>query len=370
MAPEMALGGPVDARTDVYLLGATLHHVLTGHPRHLGGNARQAMQAAILSEPHKYRPTVPAELAALANAATAREPDQRPKSAAELRRSVGAYLRHKSSLSLAHTAAARLLALRKLAGETTMQAADERQREQDVLFAEARLALKHALDEWPENPEALVTKGELEQLLSKRHARSAELERLARELDPTVSHRQRQIAMTAVGVVGVGLSVSSFVWDRSEVTPMGIFLESLGPVGIVVLNAVIFRRHLFRTALNRRSVVGLVVAVLGVTASRALGLLAGATSAQILARDSSFSRSSPSWIDHHLRLGRLGRRRACRGRVGRDDRASVRDARLRAGHGPLASPYPLFGAAAARALEGAADAGEGAAAREDSDAGR
>ena len=32
MAPEMVGGGRVDGRTDVYLLGATLHEVLTGRP--------------------------------------------------------------------------------------------------------------------------------------------------------------------------------------------------------------------------------------------------------------------------------------------------------------------------------------------------
>src|SRR5262249_35011988 len=38
MAPEMLSRkvGPIDERTDVYLLGATLHEVLTGRPRHVG----------------------------------------------------------------------------------------------------------------------------------------------------------------------------------------------------------------------------------------------------------------------------------------------------------------------------------------------
>jgi hypothetical protein len=46
--------GRADERTDVFLLGATLHHVLTGKPRHLGESALLVLYAAVYVEPFSY----------------------------------------------------------------------------------------------------------------------------------------------------------------------------------------------------------------------------------------------------------------------------------------------------------------------------
>ena len=45
IAPEMVSGNPkdVDARTDVYLLGTTLHHILTGEVRHHGDSIKAVL---------------------------------------------------------------------------------------------------------------------------------------------------------------------------------------------------------------------------------------------------------------------------------------------------------------------------------------
>jgi len=90
MAPEMVVGGVIDARTDVYLLGATLHHILLGRPRHAGTNFRAVLFAATESEPIDYPPSVPALLAALANEATSLDPAKRPAGAAEVRQAIAA----------------------------------------------------------------------------------------------------------------------------------------------------------------------------------------------------------------------------------------------------------------------------------------
>lgn len=94
MAPEMIRGaGPwLSPGTDVYLLGAALHEVLTGHARHEGGSLREALFSAWLSAPCEYPDGTPAALAALANEATSVRPEQRPPSADAFRRRIEEYL--------------------------------------------------------------------------------------------------------------------------------------------------------------------------------------------------------------------------------------------------------------------------------------
>ena len=84
MAPEQVRGKPVDARTDVYALGALAYHLVCGRPPFSGDNAI-AIGFAHLSEPppppKQIRRDVPANLEAAILAALAKAPDERPSSA-------------------------------------------------------------------------------------------------------------------------------------------------------------------------------------------------------------------------------------------------------------------------------------------------
>ncbi len=86
---EQILRGGVDARADLYSLGATLHHLVTGRvpvdaPRR--ALAVWAGQADPLPTVNRMNPEVPGGMAAVLEQAVALDPHERPASAAELRR--------------------------------------------------------------------------------------------------------------------------------------------------------------------------------------------------------------------------------------------------------------------------------------------
>jgi serine/threonine-protein kinase len=84
MAPEQVRGKPVDARTDIYSLGALAYHLVCGRPPFAGDNAI-AIGFAHLSEaptaPIILRKDCPEKLSAAIVAALAKDPSERPASA-------------------------------------------------------------------------------------------------------------------------------------------------------------------------------------------------------------------------------------------------------------------------------------------------
>ena len=84
MAPEQVRGKAVDARTDIYALGALAYHLVTGRPPFSGDNPI-AIGFAHLSEapapPRQLRKDCSASLEAAILAALAKNPDERPATA-------------------------------------------------------------------------------------------------------------------------------------------------------------------------------------------------------------------------------------------------------------------------------------------------
>jgi serine/threonine-protein kinase len=155
MAPEMLEPAPwrVDARTDVYLLGAVLHHILTGIPRHQGKTVQEMLQRVYDSEPVDFPPEVPAELAAICNRATHATKSKRYESADELRRAVGEFLTHRASARLEANAFDRL---RRLEEALSRPRFERDETEMYTYAEEARFGFRAALAAWPENADARV----------------------------------------------------------------------------------------------------------------------------------------------------------------------------------------------------------------------
>ncbi len=143
MAPEMLGGGAtISARTDVYLLGAVLHEVLTGKAPHDGPNMAAMVSSIVLSTP-SISSDVPEELTSLVRACMSREPADRPESALEVRRAVELFLEHRGAIALAAQAEQKLEELEVLL------AAEEVEIERAYnVFGECRFGFRQALRAW------------------------------------------------------------------------------------------------------------------------------------------------------------------------------------------------------------------------------
>jgi serine/threonine-protein kinase len=319
MAPEMVIGEAVDARTDVYLLGATLHEVLTSRLRHDGADLQEVLFAAFRSAPAVYAADVPQELALLCNRATRREPAERPQSAVELRQAIFEFLRHKASVALAASAAERLAALTMLRqGSGPLGDLPRAYR----LMTECRFGLTQALEQWPDNRaarrdlracvEAMVDVelrqanasgarallaeldsppadlearlAELERSVAEQRERDERLRRIEHDMDYAVGATQRARALFAIGLVAlaltaVGMSRGFVLQARDMLMFAGVMLAA------VTIGMALYRRQLFKNAFNRRGAIVIVSAMVAISTNRVIGFFHGSPPPHIFALD-------------------------------------------------------------------------------------
>jgi eukaryotic-like serine/threonine-protein kinase len=303
MTPEMLQGsGPhLSPRTDVYLLGAVLHRILTGEFRHKGESVPGFVAKISQSEPVRYPPSVPGELAELCNRSTSRDPSKRPASAQEFREAIELFLEHRSSVRLLDGCSNRFDALGTLLaarGGSADPAAIAR------AFAEVHFGLKQALEIWSENAEArsllvravvrmceyeleqrkpasaeallaeledpparlLERASRLREELREEQEKFARLRQLEHQLDSRVSSRQRGLGALVSGIV---MSAASAGVAYLEVRGFVLTFERLyaGFAALAVVAALIFlfeRSALLRTRFNRDLMGALVIATVTV----------------------------------------------------------------------------------------------------------
>ena len=265
MAPEMVTPGPVDERTDVFLLGAVLHEILTGRPRHDRETALQALMAARLAEPATYDDEVPTELARIANRACHRDPAERFESARAFRDALRSYVEHSDSLELAREATNRFEAGQALLRQELD--ADGR-RQLDAHLAAARFGLEQALAQWPQNALAVATLGELERVEEAQRERALAFERVARDNDPRVAARARALALSCIAVLGVVLGVVTVGLPQAEVTHTHMLIIPSGMLVTMLLGAFAFRKQLGVTAFNRRATLCVLLMMVVMTVRR------------------------------------------------------------------------------------------------------
>lgn len=338
MAPEMVdrQSAVLDERTDVYLLGAVLHEILTGRPPHQGESVRDVLYAAYEARPPRFGSDVPAELAALATRALDPRAERRFPSAEAFRSAVVAFLEHRTSAALADDAMLILGRLRvSVARDRLRQEAFENvrapadaalQREVMREFVECRFGLSRALKEWPENEraraglvEALLLMAEhqlsrgdgtaasatlreiesstpdedaliaaLEQKINARIERQARLEQIGYDQDPKYGRRDRALFVLIVSFVLGVFPVGGFIglrmgWYRYETWHSFAFTGGLAAT--LIGGGLIFRRRMMPNRAGRRFVVAMVVLCVLTLLNRVVALALGHTEFRDVAFD-------------------------------------------------------------------------------------
>ena len=87
MSPEQAEGKTIDARSDLYSLGAAAFRMLAGHAPYEGGTPMSVLlrhASADVPDPRRFRPEIPGAVAELLIRLMAKKPEERFASASEL----------------------------------------------------------------------------------------------------------------------------------------------------------------------------------------------------------------------------------------------------------------------------------------------
>jgi hypothetical protein len=150
MAPEMLLGEPIAPSTDVFLLGAILFEILTGHAPHETEGRIDDLVRSVLDSPPSVPAGAPEELVALVQACMRREPESRLQSADEVRHALGNFLRHRSSAELVSRAEVVRAELEQVLASSEATESDRIQR----LYGETTFGYRAALEAWSENSAA------------------------------------------------------------------------------------------------------------------------------------------------------------------------------------------------------------------------
>ncbi len=289
MAPEM-LGGraaTLGVHTDVYLLGATLFHVLAGHAPHQGETIMQIAGRLALHDPEPPE-DAPPRLAEICRTAMARDPKARFESADAFRAALADFIRRRDALLMVEEGEAKLRELIELAAGT-IEDADAHRLRMFNLYSESRLGFRLAGRLWPESTEAtdglqrvseamiayLVDRGDVasattlvgqlgrplppalagrydaaRQRDSTQRAHISELEALGHANDPAIGRRARFIAYALLaGSFVVSNLVGQFLhpWESN----FAMIGNSLGLIATLGVAGVVGRRSLLTTTLNR-----------------------------------------------------------------------------------------------------------------------
>lgn len=164
MAPELLLPDArgVDARTDVYLIGAVLYEALTGKPPHTGKSMRAVTESILRSEP-SFPERAPSPLVDICRKAMQATPSERYASVEELQQALRHYQQRRASLLLTEKAYERVAKIKEFAAQPLTE---DTSSEMFSLFSECRFAFRQVLASYPEDEAATTGINEVTELMA------------------------------------------------------------------------------------------------------------------------------------------------------------------------------------------------------------
>jgi serine/threonine-protein kinase len=341
MAPEMVTGSgeALSEKTDIFLLGAVLHEILTGEPPNQGGSLFKTMFNAFHAAPVDYGPAVHPELAEICRRAMHQDPARRFESADALRHALEMHLSHRDSLRLSEKSQKRLATLREMlrgeasadetgAGEQANGGQTNSEHEIYRVFGACRFGFEQALEISPENDAARRGLQEAIELLAGREiqreayraaalliadlpepnpelerrlaamgrrleSRDREFEDLKRdqfEQDIEVGRHPRSVYAAVLGVLWGGLGIMwpiSADWFGIEINPHSLLFHSVFVLALALMPALLARRALMQNIINRNVIYAVFVTVFGGAIMRALGILLDMSVMSVIALEMS-----------------------------------------------------------------------------------
>lgn len=102
MAPEMLLADPkhIDERTDIYLLGATIHELITKEVRHQATSKKHVRDVITASKKHLFTDKNNVFLSDLCNQCCAKNKEDRPQNIIQVKESLLYYLEHLRAIEI------------------------------------------------------------------------------------------------------------------------------------------------------------------------------------------------------------------------------------------------------------------------------
>jgi serine/threonine-protein kinase len=311
MAPEM-LGGrrpPATPQTDVYLLGAILHEIVSGDPPHRGRNLGELLDSIAASRP-RLPPDCSPELQRIISRAMSVEAAQRHADVDELRRELQLFLEHRHAERMALEATSRLAELRDLLAPPAPGALAPAAARLYDRFGECRFGFQQALRQWPDcimareglgqavklmcehelgagQPEAAARllsdlpepspqlAARVQAAVEKEAARERERERQLAALDPALGRRQRQILAVVACVFFILVPVEALLRAGRGTTYERLLATGAVGVTVILLIAGWARRVLPDTLINRGIVMTAVMSQLSFATAHVGSLLLG-----------------------------------------------------------------------------------------------